>query len=339
MNKMKVLYIERPGNIEFLDACIPVPREGEALLRIIYCGICGSDIAIYTGNQPYASYPRVPGHEFSAEIVKINGNRAGIEEGMIVTANPYFNCGRCYSCRRGKVNCCENNRTMGVQMDGSFAQYITMPLERIHDGRGLPADTLAMVEPFSIGYHAVNRGNIMPGEKVFVAGSGPIGIFSMISAKLRGARVYISDLLDSRLEIAKSLGADGILNSGSENIRTRILELTDGNGMDVCIEAVGLPETFLQCLESVCFAGRVILVGHSKRDTTFNHTILLKKELDVLGSRNSLNDFEPIIESLAAGKTEINGIRTHVFEFRNAIEAFEGLKMNEGTMGKVLIKF
>lgn len=336
---MKVLYIESPGKIEFHDAPIPVPREGEALLRIRYCGICGSDVATYTGDQPYSSYPRVPGHEFSAEIIQISGKRSGIEEGMTVTANPYFNCGRCYSCRRGKINCCENNRTMGVQMDGAFAQYITLPVERIYNGRGLPADTLAMVEPFSIGYHAVNRGNIRLGEKVLVVGSGPIGIFAMISSKIKGASVFVCDLLDSRLEIAKSMGADGILNLGRENLMDRILELTGGNGMDVCIEAVGLPVTFLQCLESVCFAGRVILVGHSKRNTTFNHTILLKKELDLLGSRNSLNDFEPIIESLAAGKTKVNGILTHVFEFRNAIDAFKGLKANDGTMGKVLIKF
>src|ERR1035437_9948329 len=128
MTNMKIVYIENPGKIALRDAEIPVPQKGEALLKIKYCGICGSDTATYTGNQPFTTYPRIPGHEFSAEIVEIEENGLGLKVGMSVTANPYFNCGKCYSCRRGKVNCCEDNQTMGVQRDGSFAEYITMPI-------------------------------------------------------------------------------------------------------------------------------------------------------------------------------------------------------------------
>jgi threonine dehydrogenase-like Zn-dependent dehydrogenase len=112
MEMMKVVYVDEPGKIEIREAEVPVPNEGEALLKIKYCGICGSDVATYTGNQPFASYPRIPGHEFSAEIVQIGENERGLEAGMIVSANPYFNCTQCYSCRRGKVNCCESNQTM-----------------------------------------------------------------------------------------------------------------------------------------------------------------------------------------------------------------------------------
>jgi len=199
MKTMKIVYIEAPGKIALKEAEIPTPKKGEALLKVKYCGICGSDVATYTGNQPFTTYPRIPGHEFSAQIVEIEDNQFGLKTGMIVTGNPYFNCGTCYSCLRGKVNCCQDNKTMGVQRDGSFAEYITMPIERIFEGKGLSPKTLALIEPFSIGYHAINRGKVKAGDKVLVMGAGPIGIFAMLSAKLKGAEVYIADLLQNRL--------------------------------------------------------------------------------------------------------------------------------------------
>lgn len=247
MKTMKVIEVKEPGKIELVEREIPTPQKGEALLKIKYCGICGSDVATYTGNQPFASYPRIPGHEFSAEIVEIEENELGLEKGMIVTANPYFNCGSCYSCQRGKVNCCESNETMGVQRDGSFAEYITMPIERIYDGRGLDEKTLSLIEPFTISYHAINRGGIQKGDKVLVFGAGAIGIFAMLSAKIKGGEVYIADVFEERLEKAKQLGADGVINVSKEDLEKRIKEITNSNGMDICIEAAGLPQTFLNC--------------------------------------------------------------------------------------------
>lgn len=309
------------------------------MLKIKYCGICGSDIATYTGNQPFATYPRIPGHEFSAEIIEIDKNDLGLHKGMIVTANPYFNCGTCYSCRRGKVNCCEDNQTMGVQRDGAFSEFITMPIERIVNGKDLDGKILALIEPFSIGYHAINRGNIKQGDRVLVIGAGPIGIFAMISAKLKGARVYISDILDKRLELAMDLGADGIINSKRENLKDRVMEITGNCGMDVCVEAVGLPETFLDCIDNVCFGGKIVLIGNGKKETKFNHSILLKKELEVYGSRNSLNDFEPLIEIVSQGLVDISKLITDVYSLEKATEAFEALKNNDGTMAKVIVSF
>ena len=258
---------------------------------------------------------------------------------MIVTANPYFNCMKCYSCRRGKVNCCENNQTMGVQRDGSYAEYITMPIERIYDGKGLDPKILAMIEPFSIGFHGVNRGEVQPGEKVLVIGAGPIGIFAMISAKLKGAEVYITDILQERLDMALGLGADGVINSATEDLVARVKEITDNCLMDCCIEAAGLPATFLNCIENVCFGGKIILIGNTKKETTFNHSQLVKKELNVYGSRNGLKDFEPLIELVAEGKVNIEPLITNVFPLEQVADAFESLKNNDGTMAKVLIKF
>lgn len=336
---MKVIHIEQPGKLQIIEREIPVPKNGEALLKMKYCGICGSDIATYTGNQPFTTYPRIPGHEFSAEIVEINGEAKGLEKGMVVTCNPYFNCGECYSCKKGLVNCCMDNQTMGVQRDGSFAEYITMPIDRIIPGQGLDAKLLALVEPFSISYHAVKRGQVCDQDTVLVIGAGPIGIFAMMAAKLKGAKVYITDVLQQRLDLALEMGADGIINSASENLEDRVKEITNGSGMTVCIEAAGLPQTFLSCIENVCFTGKVILIGNGKKETTFNHSILLKKELNVYGSRNSLHDFGPIIRLIKAQKLDLDKIITDIYDFENADKAFEALKANDGTKAKVLVKF
>ena len=157
---MKAVYINAPGEVEIRQVEMPVRKPGEALLKVLYGGICGSDLGSYRGTFAYFSYPRIPGHEFSAEIVEIEENEYGLENGMIVTCNPYFNCGSCYSCQRGVVNACMDNQTMGCQRDGAFCEYITMPIERIYDGKGLSAKVLAAIEPFCISYHGVQRAGV-----------------------------------------------------------------------------------------------------------------------------------------------------------------------------------
>ena len=336
---MKVVYIEKPGKIELVDKEKPVPKKGEALLKIKYCGICGADVATFTGNQPFTTYPRIPGHEFSAEIIEIEENNLGLKVGDIVTANPYFNCGSCYSCNRGIVNACTSNETMGVQRDGSFAEYITMPIERIYSGKGLSAKTLALIEPFSIGYHASKRGNIKPDHKVLVIGAGAIGIFAAISAKLKGATVYISDVFEKRLENALKFGIDGTIDVSKENLEEKTKELTNGNGFDVCIEAVGQSSTFLDCINCAAFGADIILIGNSKKETTFNHSILLKKELNIYGSRNALkSDFLELIDFISSGKISVDGIVSDIFDKEDALKAFDSLVHNDGSKFKVLVK-
>lgn len=336
---MKAVYVEEPGKIELVEMEKPIPKKGEALLKIKYCGICGADVATFTGNQPFTTYPRIPGHEFSAEIIEIEENNLGLKVGDIVTANPYFNCTSCYSCDRGIVNACTSNKTMGVQKDGSFAEYITMPIERIYSGKGLSAKTLALIEPFSIGYHASKRANIKAGDKVLVIGAGAIGIFAAISAKLKGATVYISDIFEKRLENAFNFGIDGIINVNKENLEEKTKELTNGNGFDVCMEAVGQDSTFLDCINCSAFGANIVLIGNGKKETTFNHSILLKKELNIYGSRNALKeDFLELIDLISSGKINVDKIISDIYEKENALEAFDSLVHNDGSKFKVLVK-
>ena len=336
---MKAIIISEPGKIEIGEVPMPEVKENEALLKIKYVGICGADLASYTGNQPFTTYPRIPGHEFSAEIVEIPENDKGLKAGDIVTCNPYFNCCECYSCKRGYVNCCTDNQTMGVQRDGAFCEYVAMPVERIYAGKGLSAEELALIEPFSISQHAVSRAEIKKTDNVLVIGAGPIGLFALLAAKQKCNRIVVADILDNRLELAKEYGADAVVNTKETSLAEFTNEFTDGNGFDVCIEACGAPETFLGCIDNAAFAGNIILIGNGKRETSFNHSILLKKELNVHGSRNALkDDFINNIDIVASGKADVMKMVSGIYDMNNATEAFEALKNNNGTLAKLLIK-
>lgn len=337
---MKAVVITEPDRIEIREMKRPVPQPGEALLKVLYGGICGADLASYQGNQPFTTYPRIPGHEFSAEIVMIDEeNEKGLKTGDLVTCNPYYNCGTCYSCRHGFVNCCEDNQTMGVQRDGAFCEYITVPLKRMIPGRGLDARTLALIEPFAIGYHAVKRSHMQTGDKVFIAGAGPIGLFAMLAAKRQGTAVYLSDVLDGRLEMARALGADGTINPARQDLAAWKDEITGGNGFDICMEACGLPDTFLTCIEMAAFATDLVLIGNGKKETTFLHSVLLKKELNVYGSRNAYSrDFEELIDLVLAGDIDIKKMISCEYPLSEVQEAFKELDRNNGELMKVLVK-
>lgn len=336
---MKAIVIDKPYEVEIRDVPMPTVGEGEALLRVLYVGICGADVASYTGNQPFTTYPRIPGHEFSAEIIEIPENDKGLKKGDIVTCNPYFNCGKCYSCERGHVNCCTDNRTMGVQRDGAFCEYISMPVERIYPGMGLTAKELALIEPFSISRHAISRAAIRPTDSVLIVGAGPIGLFALLAAKQFAGKIAVADVLNNRLDLAMSYGADGVVNTATDDIAKFTEEFTDGRGFDVCIEACGRPETFLMCIDEAAYAANIILIGNGKRETTFLHSIILKKELNIFGSRNAMKqDFLDNIELAASGKVDLMKMVSGVYEMDKAAEAFDALAHNKGDLAKLLIR-
>lgn len=338
---MKAVFIENPGKAVIKDIPHPARKPGEALLKLLYGGICGSDLGSYRGTFAYFSYPRTPGHEFSAEIVEIDENDRGLKPGMVVVCNPYFNCGECYSCKHGLVNACMSNQTMGVQREGAFSEYITMPLDRIYDGKGLEPMVLAIIEPLCISYHGVKRAGVKGGDKVLIVGAGTIGILAAVAAKQKGAEVYIADVSQVKLDYAREFGVDGVvLADGPEAYERAVKEITGGNGFDVTIEAVGLPSTFQNCIDAAAFGGRMVLIGVGKENLDFNFTMIQKKELNVFGSRNALKpDFLELIDLVKAGKIPLKKIITDVYKFDQAPRAFQELSENAGRMLKVIIDF
>ena len=339
---MRAIYIDEPGKVSFRDIPAPVRNPGEALLKVFYGGICGSDLGSYRGTFAYFDYPRIPGHEFSAEIVEIDENDKGLKPGMVVTCNPYFNCQHCYSCERGIVNACTSNETMGCQRDGAFCEYITMPVERIYDGKGLPASVLCLIEPFCISWHGVSRAHVKAGDKVLVVGAGTIGVLAAIAAKAKGGEVYIADVAPAKLEYAKeNFGVAGtILNSSPEEFTKQCDAITDSKGFDVTIEAVGLPSTFQNCIDAAAFGGNMVLIGVGKQNLDFNFTLLQKKELNVCGSRNALKkDFLELIDLVKTGTVPLEKIVTNTYGFSEAPQAFADFSAHAGEMLKVRLDF
>lgn len=339
---MKAITIAAPGKVEIREVPMPVVGPDEALLRPLFGGICGSDLNAYNGVNAYLTYPRIPGHEFSAEIVKIAENDHRFKVGDIVTANPYFNCGECYSCKHGKVNVCMHNQTMGVQRDGAFKDYVTMPVSRLIDGRGLDPKTLALIEPFCIGYHGVQRAEVKEGDRVLVVGAGTIGVLTAVAAKSRGAKVWICDIAPAKLAYAMThFDFDGsIINGSMKEFNDACSEITGGNGFDVTVECVGLPSPLQNCLDAVCFGGRVVVIGVGKSNIDLDFTVIQKKELNIYGSRNALtSDFEKLIDIVKAQNLKLDAAVTDVYPFAKAEQAFEDFRKNAANMLKVMIEF
>ena len=334
------VIIPQPGEVVLEDVEMPRAGKGEALLKMLYGGICGSDLGTYRGTFVYASYPRVPGHELAVEVVEAPEG-SGLKAGTLATVNPYFNCGVCYPCRNGRVNCCVKNETMGAQRDGGFAKFITMPAERVYPGDGLTAKDIALVEPFCISHHGVKRADIRPGEKVLVVGAGTIGILAMLSALHFGAEVYVADVAPAKLAHAEKLGAAGTFrNASPEALADWTSKITNGDGFGVTVEAVGLPATFLDCIASVAFAGRVVQIGVSKKTVDFDFTMIQKKELAIFGSRNAVKaDFMEVMDIMRKSGFTADNVVTDVFPLEEAATAFREFSEKGGEKLKVLVDF
>lgn len=214
-----------------------------------------------------------------------------------------------------------------------------MPLERLHRARGVDPRDLAIVEPFSIGYHAMLRADVAEGERVLVLGAGAIGLLTMLAARTQGAEVWIADVVASRLEVATSLGAAGTVDLSTDSIDSVVRAATGGDGFDVVFEATGLPVSFLNAIEAAAFGARLVLIGNGTREVALNQSALIKKELDVLGSRNSRGVFETLIDLLERGVVDVSPLRTRIVPFTEAKQALEDAAAGASDDIKVLIEF
>ena len=292
---MRALIIDRPGEARIIDV---EPKGGdplEATMRVRRIGLCGTDLSTFLGKNPLVSYPRIPGHEVAATLEQVPANDLGLAEGMNVTMSPYTNCGKCTACRQGRVNACRFNQTLGVQRDGALLEQLSMPLAKLYTAP-LPVEELCLVEPLTVGCHAVARGRVTSADTVAIYGCGGVGLGAVSAAAFRGARVVAIDIDDKKLAIAQSAGATHLIHSAREDVHAGLQELTDGHGPDVVIEAIGRPDTFRAAVEEVAFTGRVVYIGYAKDLVSYETRLFVQKELDILGSRNALpQDFQEVI--------------------------------------------
>lgn len=295
---MKAVQITAPGEMAVVEIAKPELKAGDVLLKINYVGFCGSDLNTYLGRNPMVSLPVIPGHEVGATIEAVgSGVPDTLKAGMVVTLNPYSNCGKCPSCRNGRVNACEHNETMGVQRNGAMCEYVAMPWQKvIPAAEGMMPRECALIEPMSVGFHAVSRAAVTDIDTVMVIGCGMIGMGAIVRAALRGATVIAVDLDDEKLAIARRMGAHYTVNSKDEDLHARLSEITGGDGPDVVIEAVGSPFTQNSAISEVAFTGRVVFIGYAKAETAFITKYFVQKELDIRGSRNAMpSDFRAVI--------------------------------------------
>lgn len=295
---MRAMSLLGAGDARIVEIPEPTRRDGELLLKVEMVGLCGTDLNSFRGKNPLVTYPRIPGHEIAATVV---GGSAAIPVGTRVTVSPYTSCGICPSCRRQRFNACQGNQTFGVQRDGALTEWLSVPEEKVYVSH-LSLKELCLVEPLTVGFHAVARGRITANDTVAIFGCGGVGLGAIAGASFRGARTIAIDLDDTKLETAQAAGATDLIHSAREDFRSRLRELTGGRGPDIVIEAIGLPETFRAAIEEVAFTGRIVYIGYAKEPVAYETRLFVQKELDIMGSRNALpEDFREVIAMLERG--------------------------------------
>ncbi|MDT6941699.1 zinc-binding alcohol dehydrogenase family protein [Brucella pseudogrignonensis] len=319
---VKALRIESENVTRFAEIPEAPLLPGHVRVDVKHVGLCGSDLNTFKGLNPLVELPRIPGHEIGGEIVEAaEGVSPAYAKGKRVIVLPYTNCGQCSSCRKGRLNACRYNKTLGVQQNGGLAEQIVLPAEKLILNDSLAPRHLALVEPLSVGFHAVERGRVQAGDTVAVLGCGMIGMGVLIGALARGAKVIAIDPSAEKRELALKFGATHAL-PGGEDVVAKVQELTKDDGVDIAFEAVGLPITFTQAVDLAGFAGRVVYVGYSKSPVTYQTQFFNLKELDIMGSRNAtLTDFEAVIAHLEKLGDEADLLISKVFPFEEAEQA------------------
>ena len=338
---MKAIQISEPSVMKVIDIAEPQMGDDEVLLRMKYVGFCGSDLSTYRGGNPMVKMPVVPGHEVGAEIVSVGKNvPEGLKPGMTVTVNPYTNCGKCASCRNGRVNACQHNETLGVQRWGAMREYLVLPWEKVIPAGLLTPRTCALIEPMSVGFHAVSRAQVTDIDVVLVIGCGMVGMGAVVRSVQRGATVVAADIDDEKLALARQMGASYTINTLSEDVHARLLEMTSGFGPDVVIEAVGSSPTYQMAVDEVAFTGRVICIGYAKTEVSFQTKYFVQKELDIRGSRNAQpSDFRAVIHYLERGTCPVDQLISGVVKPEEAPEAMQQWAAAPGKVFRILVDF
>ena len=338
---MKAIQISEPSVMKVIEMAEPQMGDGDVLLKMRYVGFCGSDLNTFRGGNPMVKMPVVPGHEVGAEIVSVGKNVPDmLKPGMVVTVNPYTNCGKCASCRNGRVNACEHNETLGVQRWGAMRELLVLPWEKVIPAGGLDPRTCALIEPMSVGFHAVNRAQVTDIDVVMVIGCGMVGMGAVVRAALRGATVIAADIDDEKLALAKEMGATYVVNTKTEDAHARLQELTGGFGPDVVIEAVGSVPTYQMAINEVAFTGRVVCIGYAKSEVSFQTKYFVQKELDIRGSRNAQpSDFRAVIHYLQRGTCPVDRLISGDVAPGQALEAMQQWAENPGKVFRILVHF
>ncbi|CAN7289370.1 zinc-binding alcohol dehydrogenase family protein [Paenibacillus sp. LjRoot153] len=335
---MKAIVCEKIEQLKYVEVEEPIVGEREALVRIQRIGICGTDLHAFKGNQPFFSYPRILGHELAGYVEEIGEGVTDLAIGDLVSVVPYMHCGQCIACRNGKTNCCTDMKVLGVHIDGGMVERLALPVSHLIKADGLTLDQAAMLEPLSIGAHAVRRSELRSGETALVIGAGPIGLGVMILAKQLGANVIAMDINEERLAFCRDwAGVDHTVNA-LQLPKEKLAELTNGEFPTVVFDATGNARSMTDAFGLVAHGGKLVYVGLVKADIAFHDPDFHKRELTLLGSRNAtMEDFDTVRSALKTGSIDMERYITHRASFEEMVEHFEAWLKPESKVIKAMV--
>lgn len=322
---LKSIVCQEPGKMEMIEQEKPeITNPSDVLISIKRIGICGTDVHAYGGNQPFFIYPRILGHELSGVVEGTGSAVNTVNIGDNITVIPYIHCGTCTACEIGKTNCCTDMKVIGVHIDGGMKDFLVIPETHVLKTSSLSLNQAVIIEPLSIGAHAIRRAEVKETDTVLVIGAGPIGLGVARFAKLSGAKTIVMDLSETRLKFSKEWArCDGILLSNEEN-QQRLRNINDGKLPSIVIDATGNRRSMMNSFDYVSHGGKLIYVGLVKGDICFDDPSFHSKELTLMGSRNAtLEDFQYVIACIENGEVNANDYISQELSFQETANFFE----------------
>lgn len=329
---MLQIKLDQPGSFSRHEVPVPTMTANDTMVRVHRIGVCGTDLHAFAGRQPFFSYPRVLGHELGVEVVDTPRNNAGIHVGDRCAIRPYLNCGTCIACSRGRNNCCENLKVLGVHIDGGMSPLLAVPVQNLHKSEVLTFDELALVETLSIGAHAAERAACQVGENALVVGAGPIGLGVIQFLLARKINVTVLDLSEHRLALCRDrLGISRIIKANAPDIINQLKAANEGNLPTIVLDATGNSSSMSRCFDLVAHGGRIVFVGLFQGEVSFDDPNFHKREITLLASRNATaKNLDQVIQALESGAIDVKPWITTRLALDDVPTAFNTLQDTPG---------
>jgi L-gulonate 5-dehydrogenase len=338
---MKAIQVPEPHKIHMVD--LPMPNDigsNDVRIKVRAVGICGSDIGIWLGKNPFAVYPRIPGHEVAGEIDSVGASVATLKVGDMVVIEPFLSCGTCYACKKNRPNVCENLQVFGVHRDGGYCEYLIVPAANCHKvPASLPVEVAPLIEPYTIAAQSVSRAGVERGDFVLIHGAGPIGLVIADTASRIGAHVIISEINEHRLGLSESFGASYFINPTKQSVAEEVMKITSGMGPNIIFEGTGVPELFTQAVELASTCGRIVPLAFNTEPIAVNVSLINKKELAIIGTRLEAHKFPQVIKEFEHNLDRVNTLLSGVFDVSDYQLAFDSFVAADSKHSKIVLTF
>ena len=338
---MKAIQIPEPHKIQLIDLPEPCDADpNDVRIKVCAVGICGSDIGIWKGKNPFAVYPRVPGHEIAGKIDAVGANVTSLKVGDMVVLEPFLSCGTCYACKKNRPNVCETLKVLGVHIDGGFCEYLVVPAKNCHKvPASLPTEIIPLIEPYTIAAQSISRAGVESGDFVLIHGAGPIGLVIADAASRIGATVIISEINEYRLNLAKSFGASHLIDPTKQSVADEVMKITAGMGPNVIFEATGVSHLLTEAVELASTCGRIVPLAFNTEPIPVNVSLINRKELGIIGTRLETHKFPQVVNEFEKYLENANRLLSGVYNIDDCQEAFDSFVAPDSTHSKIVLTF